>query len=260
CCAARHAAASSKDTYRREPTAVSRGPRPCAFSLKYMLMLSRWAKQNSRTEYQAGGTGGPRIGVALPFVCESGSLLVVGSIAVASAIGGPGSRFASSAVCAGFLPVISPRAIVVNSMKAHGAKYEHWKFAGRTDAVRCGELLVEKQIAQQTLHLSYVGLPAQGVLTELAHLRCRGHFLARASTPYQFTGIMRGPICGGSFSRLATRRDIGGEIKWLGRALRRLGGALGQRGRWRWWRPFFFEIGLPDIDHRRMQPLLEGIG
>jgi hypothetical protein len=66
-------------------------------------------------------------------------------------------------------------------MKAHGAKYEYWKFAGRTDAVRCGELLVEKQIAQQTLHLSYVGLPAQGVLTELAHLRCRGHFLARAS-------------------------------------------------------------------------------
>ena len=53
--------------YRREPTAVSRGPRPCAFSLKYMLMLSRWAKQNSRTEYQAGGTGGPRIGVALAF-------------------------------------------------------------------------------------------------------------------------------------------------------------------------------------------------
>src|SRR5262249_28372488 len=136
CACPPHLAASSKVMYRREPTAVSRGPRPCAFSLKYMLMLSLWAKQNSRTEYQAGGTGGPRIGVALPFVCESGSLLVVGSIAVASAIGGPGSRFASSAVCAGFLPVISPRAIVVNSMKAHGAKYEHWKFAGRTDAVR----------------------------------------------------------------------------------------------------------------------------
>jgi hypothetical protein len=46
--------------------------------------------------------------------------------------------------------------------------------------VRCGEFLVEPQIAQQTLHLSYVGLPAQGVLTELAHLRCRGHLLARA--------------------------------------------------------------------------------
>src|SRR6476620_8031688 len=136
CCAARHAAASSKDTYRREPTAVSRGPRPCAFSLKYMLMLSRWAKQNSRTEYQAGGTGGPRIGVALPFVWEYGSPLVVGSITVAAPIGGPGGRFASSAVCAGLWPVISPRAIVVNSMKADGARDEYGECAGRTDAGR----------------------------------------------------------------------------------------------------------------------------
>ena len=79
--------------YRREPTAVSRGPRPCAFSLKYMLMLSRWAKQNSRTEYQAGGTGGPRIGVALALAGASDSLLAVGSIAVGSALGGPGPRF-----------------------------------------------------------------------------------------------------------------------------------------------------------------------
>jgi len=40
-----------------------------------------------------------------------------GSITVASAPGGPGSRFASSAVCTGFFPVISPRAIAVNSMQ-----------------------------------------------------------------------------------------------------------------------------------------------
>src|SRR5262245_16148350 len=145
--------------YRREPTAVSRGPRLLAFNLKNMLMLSRCATQNSRIVYQAAGVGGPRIGVALAFLAGAfGSLLADGSIAfesaldgsaccssvcagfsasaaasgapsadgsstAASAPGGLGSRFASSAVCAGFRPVISPRAIVVNSMKIHGGRH-----------------------------------------------------------------------------------------------------------------------------------------
>src|SRR5262249_3770042 len=102
---------------------ISRGPRLSALSLKYIACEMRCAAQKSLIEYQAAGTGGPRIGVAFASGSVSGSLLTVASIAAESAIGGPASRFDSSAVCTGFFPVISPRAIVVNSMKAHGARY-----------------------------------------------------------------------------------------------------------------------------------------
>src|SRR5262245_59468794 len=103
--------------YRRDPTAISRGPRLSALSVKYIACEMRCAAQKSLIEYQAAGTGGPRIGVAFASADVSGSLLAVSSIADESALGGPGNRSASPAVWAGFLPVTSPRAIVLNSMQ-----------------------------------------------------------------------------------------------------------------------------------------------
>src|SRR5262245_192930 len=86
-CAARHAAASSKVTYRREPTAISRGASLSFLSLKYIAIEMRCAAQKSLIEYQAAGTGGPRTSGTLLFAFESGSLLIVGSIAIVSATG-----------------------------------------------------------------------------------------------------------------------------------------------------------------------------
>jgi hypothetical protein len=48
---------------------------------------------------------------------EVGSLWLVGSTAFGSALGGPRLRFARSAVCVGFLPVTSRRAIAVTPVQ-----------------------------------------------------------------------------------------------------------------------------------------------
>src|SRR6516165_2536537 len=60
-------------------------------------------------------SGGPRIGGVGVGPVEVGSLWLVGSTASGSALGGPHLPFAASGVCAGFLPVTSPRAICCHS-------------------------------------------------------------------------------------------------------------------------------------------------
>lgn len=89
--------------------------------------------------------------------------------------------------------------------------------------MRCGELA--EQVAKQALHRSEIGLPAQFILAELAHLRPCGLILASARPTDQFAGDNLRPVFLGAWSRLAARRDIGGEII-------RVGGTLRRRARW----------------------------
>ena len=100
---------------------------------------------------------------------------------VCVARGGLGRRFARSAVTRGFWPVISPRAIVVASMKIHGRGYGCRKFPGRIDADKCGELTAQK--FKQLLHLPDVGLPAPIILAELEHARGGGPLFAGERPP-----------------------------------------------------------------------------
>src|SRR5215467_11504134 len=84
-----------------------------------MSSLMPCSAQNSRIDIASGG---PRIGGTLTLILESGSLCPIGSIAFGSVFfGGPACRFAASAVCAGFFPVISPRAIAVASVGLYEA-------------------------------------------------------------------------------------------------------------------------------------------